>query len=172
MGLDSGESRKEVIRPDFNRAVMIDFQGAQITSDTGFLLLREIDDRFKIIAPMGDCLEDLRSSAHTRHSLIQMVLQRVCQIAAGYEYCNDADYLRVDPALRLAIGKDHQAAASQLMLSRLENNVLGNAVGLEALYGALTRVTDALLKRKNKKWDFWVQKSWEESPTTHFGMIK
>jgi hypothetical protein len=29
--LDSGESRKEVIRPDFNRAIMIDFQGAKIT---------------------------------------------------------------------------------------------------------------------------------------------
>ena len=34
--LDSGESRKEVIRPDFNRAIMIDFQGAKITSDVGF----------------------------------------------------------------------------------------------------------------------------------------
>ena len=34
---------------------------------------------------------------------------------------------------------------------RLENDVLGNAMGLEALDGALTRATDALLKRKNKK---------------------
>jgi hypothetical protein len=58
--LDSGESRKEVIRPDFNRAIMIDFQGAKITSDVGFLLLREIDDRFRIIDPMKECLEDLR----------------------------------------------------------------------------------------------------------------
>ncbi len=41
--LDSDESRKEVIRPDFNRAIMIDFQGAKITSDVGFLLVREID---------------------------------------------------------------------------------------------------------------------------------
>jgi len=57
--LGSGESRKEVIRPDFNRAIRIDFQGAKITSDLGFLMVREIDDRFKIIAPMGDCLEDL-----------------------------------------------------------------------------------------------------------------
>ena len=51
--LTSGESRKEVIRPDFNRAIMIDFQGAKSSSDVGFLLMREIDDRFKIIAPMG-----------------------------------------------------------------------------------------------------------------------
>jgi hypothetical protein len=76
-----GESQKEAIRPDFNRSIMIDFQGAQITSDVGFLLVREIDDRFKIIDPMKDCLEDLRSLAHTRHSLAQMVRQRVYQNA-------------------------------------------------------------------------------------------
>jgi hypothetical protein len=36
------------------------------------------------------------------------------------------------------------------MLSRLENDVLGNTMGLAVLDGALTRATDALLKRKNK----------------------
>ncbi len=54
----SGESRKGEIRLDFNRSIMIDFMGATITSDVAFLLMREIDDRFKIIAPMGDCLEE------------------------------------------------------------------------------------------------------------------
>jgi hypothetical protein len=49
--LARGESQKEVIRPDFNRAIMKDFQGARITSDVGFLLVREIDDRFKITPP-------------------------------------------------------------------------------------------------------------------------
>jgi hypothetical protein len=149
--LDSGESRKELIRPDFNRAIMIDFQGAKITSDVGFLLMREIDDRFKIIAPMGDCLEDPRSSTHSKHSLVQMIRQRIYQIGAGYEDCNDADFLRKDPALRLALGKDHQAGAGQSMLSRLENDILGNEAGLQALEAALTRSTDRLLKRKNKK---------------------
>ena len=100
---------------------MIDFQGAKLTSDVGFLLVREIDERFKIIDPMKDCLEDTRSPAHTKHSLVQMVRQRVYQIAAGYEDCNDADYLRIDPALRLALDKGHEAGASQSRLSRLEN---------------------------------------------------
>ena len=49
--LDSGESRKELIRPDFNRAIRIDFQGAKINSDVGFLLMREIDDRSKSSPP-------------------------------------------------------------------------------------------------------------------------
>jgi hypothetical protein len=57
--LGCGETLKEAIRPDFNRAIMIDFQGATISSDTGFILLREVDERFKIIDPMKDCLEDL-----------------------------------------------------------------------------------------------------------------
>ena len=149
--LGCGESQKEAIRPGFNRSIMIDFHGAQITSDVGFLLVREIDDRFKIIDPIGDCLEDLRSPAHTKHALVQMVRQRVYQIAARYEDCNDADFLRIDPALRLALGKDHQAGASQSMLSRLENDILGNEAGVQALEAALTRSTDTLLRRKNKK---------------------
>jgi hypothetical protein len=37
----------------------------------------------------------------------------------------------------------------------LENDVLGNVMGLEALVGALTRATEALLKRKNKKGNFF-----------------
>jgi hypothetical protein len=41
--LGCGENPKEVIRPDFNRAILIDFKGAAISSDTGCILLREID---------------------------------------------------------------------------------------------------------------------------------
>ena len=149
--LRDGGSQKEALRPDFNRSILVDFQGAKISSDTGFLLLREMDERFDIIGPMSDCLEDRRSPVHTRHSLVQMIRQRVYQIAAGYEDCNDADYLRIDPALRLAIGKGHKAGASQSMLSRLENEVLGNEAGLKALDGALRRSADALLGKQGKR---------------------
>ena len=120
--LGDGGSQKEALRPDFNRSILVDFQGAKISSDTGFLLLREMDDRFGLIGPMSDCLEDRRSAVHTRHSLVQMIRQRVYQIAAGYEDCNDADYLRIAPALRLARGKGHKMGASQSMLSRLRRD--------------------------------------------------
>ncbi|MDA2917326.1 transposase [Nitrospinae bacterium AH_259_B05_G02_I21] len=149
--LDNGESQKEAIRPYFNRSIMMDFQGAKITSDVGFLLFREIDERFSIIGPMNDCLEDVRSPTHTKHSFVQMIRQRVYQIAAGYEDCNDADFLRIDPALRLAISKEHKFGASQSMLSRLENDVLGNESGLKALDDALLLSTDALLKKKDRR---------------------
>ena len=140
--LGDGGSQKEVLRPDFNRSFLVDFQGAKISSDTGFLLLREMDERFDIIGPMSDCLEDRRSPVHTRHSLVQMIGQRMYQIAAGYEDCNDADHLRIDPALRLAISKGHKMGAGQSMLSRLENEVLwqrGRAQGPGRRSSALGR---------------------------------
>ena len=56
---------------------MINFQGVKISSDMGFLLLREMDERFDIIGPMSVWLKDLRSPIHTRHSLVQMIGQRV-----------------------------------------------------------------------------------------------
>jgi hypothetical protein len=80
-----------------------------------------------------------------------MVRQRVYQIAAGYEDCNDADLLRIAPALRLTLGKNHQAGTGQSTLSGLENDILGNEAGVQALEAALTRSTDTRLKRKHKK---------------------
>ncbi len=71
--------------------------------------------------PGQDVLEDLGSHAQTEHALFQMVRHRVYQMAAGYEDSSDTGFLRNDPALRLALGKNHQAGAGQSMLSRLEN---------------------------------------------------
>jgi Transposase DDE domain group 1 len=147
----SGEKERDTIRPAFDRSIMIDFQGAKITSDTGFLLLREIDERFGILGPIERELEDGRSWVHLSHTQLQMVRQRVYQIAAGYEDCNDADFLRIDPALRLAIGKGKEAGAGQSRLSRLENKVLGTEAGLQALENSLTRSNDALMRRKKKQ---------------------
>ena len=41
-----GDKRRGTIRPEFDRPISIDFQGAKITSDTGFLVMREVDQRF------------------------------------------------------------------------------------------------------------------------------
>ncbi len=66
-----------MIRPDFNRVIMLAFLGAQTTLDVSFLLLRAIDERFGIIRPMSNCLEDLRSPTNTKHSFVPMVRQRI-----------------------------------------------------------------------------------------------
>ena len=60
------------------------------------------------------------------------------------------DFLRVDPALRLSLGKDQKFGAGQSALSRLETDILGNAQGLQTLDEAILRSTDALIKTKDK----------------------
>ena len=84
-----GDKHRGTIRPDFDRSISIDFQGAKITSDTGFLRMREIDQRFNILSAVASQIDDPRSSRHTDHSLLQLLRQRVYQVAAGYEDCNE-----------------------------------------------------------------------------------
>lgn len=103
------------------------------------------------MGPMGTELEDTTSWVHSKHSLLQMVRQRIYQIAAGHEDCNDADFLRIDPALRLAIGKGGEAGACQSRLSRLENEVLGAEGGLPVLENGLMSSNDTLMRRKKKQ---------------------
>ena len=103
--IHSGEERTNGIRCRFNPSIGINFQGAKISSDTGILLLREIDERFGITSALEGILQDSRIVSHTQHSCTDLLRQRVYQIAPGYEECNDANELRRDPALRLALGK-------------------------------------------------------------------
>ncbi len=82
--------------------------------------MREIDERFEILGPIERELEDVTSWVHLSHTQLQMVRQRVYQMAAGYEDCNDADFLRIDPALRRKV---HVAYA--LSLARAYRGVFG-----------------------------------------------
>jgi len=76
--LGNGEAQERIIWPEFNRSIIMDFLGAKITSDVGFLALREIDERFKVTAPMGLEVDDPRSSVHIRHSMVEMIRQQCC----------------------------------------------------------------------------------------------
>jgi hypothetical protein len=42
--LENGETKNDAIRPDFNKSIFIDFAGAKITSDAGFLMMRRLSD--------------------------------------------------------------------------------------------------------------------------------
>jgi len=67
--LGNGEAQKEAIRLDFNKSIFIDFAGARITSDAGFLLMREVDQRFGIIESGCSHLVDDRSASHRKSTL-------------------------------------------------------------------------------------------------------
>ncbi len=146
-----GDKQRGAIRPEFDRSITIDFQGAKITSDTGFLLMREIDQRFNVLGGVESLIDDPRSPRHSDHSLLQLLRQRVYQVAAGYEDCNDRLAERRDLLLRLALGKEHESGAGQSALSRFENNIPATGKGLKALEDMISRSADPLLQRRNKR---------------------
>jgi hypothetical protein len=105
----------------FQSKIVLDFNGGQITSDSGLLLLRQFDEQLALTQKLRGLLNDWRHPGFIEHSTDQLLCQRIYQIAAGYEDCDDADTLRTDPTFQSVVGKA-DPLASQPTLSRLENH--------------------------------------------------
>ena len=71
------------------KTVRAAFDGGRLTSDTGVLLLAEIERRLKIAERLAHCLADPRSPERVHHTLAEMIRFRVLLIAAGYPDAND-----------------------------------------------------------------------------------
>jgi hypothetical protein len=87
------------------REVVAKFDGGQISSDGGGLLLREVEKRTGIVRRLAQQFTDHRDPEAIEHSVEELVSQRVMAIALGYEDLNDHNRLRADPVLALLCGK-------------------------------------------------------------------
>nr|MBO2515607.1 IS1380 family transposase [Gammaproteobacteria bacterium] len=87
------------------RRVVAAFDGGQVSSDCGALLLKKTDEAIRLIDRLADCFIDQRSQSSVEHSVRTLVAQRVFGIAAGYEDLNDHDTLRSDPLWGVVLGK-------------------------------------------------------------------
>ena len=94
-----------VFAPHCSRQVVARFDGGQITSDAGSLLLRTLEQRTGILRQFSACFRDYRNPERIEHSVGELVRQRVYGLALGYEDLNDHDQLRQDPLLALLAGK-------------------------------------------------------------------
>ena len=83
------------------RAVVGQFDGGRISSDSGGLLLREVEQRTGILQRLAGCFVDHRNPDQIEHTVKSLVKQRVMGLALGYEDLNDHDDLRHDPLLAL-----------------------------------------------------------------------
>jgi hypothetical protein len=105
----------------FQPKIVLDFNGGQITSDSGLLLLRQFDEQLALTKKLPGLFNDWRNPVFIEHYTHEMLCQRIYQIAAGYEDCNDANTLCSDPTFQTIVGKS-DPLASQPTLSRLENH--------------------------------------------------
>ena len=87
------------------RQVLADFDGGDISSDGGALLLREAERLTGIIRQFAACFTDHRNPDLTEHTVEELIAQRVYALALGYEDLNDHDDLRRDPLLATVVGK-------------------------------------------------------------------
>ena len=122
-----------VLFPDlFTKPVVATFDQPHASSDGGAVLLTAAERRYDLIASFARCLVDDRQSGKVRHTLHDLLAQRVFGLACGYPDANDADRLAEDPIQKLLLGRDPVAGAplaSQPTLSRFENGP-----GTQALY--------------------------------------
>ena len=87
------------------RKVIADFDGGQISSDGGALLLRELESQTGLIASFASCFKDHRDPRKIEHSLKELLAQRILGIALGYEDLVDHDELRKDPLLAVVVNQ-------------------------------------------------------------------
>ncbi len=109
-----------------HRNITARFDGGSLTSDAGWLLFGSLDRQHRLCEGFSSCISESRDQRYIRHDLLKLIRQRVLQIVAGYEDCNDADTLRSDPMLKTVcdqLPESDPDLATQPTFSRLENSV-------------------------------------------------
>ncbi|MGH7185434.1 MAG: transposase [Pseudomonadota bacterium] len=112
------------LSPVCGKPVHLAFDGGRLTSDAGVLVLAEIERQLGLAERLARCIEDPRAPERVLHGLAEMIRFRALMIAAGYPDANDCDFLRADPAFKLAVGRLPESGAdlcSQPTMCRLEN---------------------------------------------------
>jgi hypothetical protein len=107
--------------------VVAAFDGGEVTSDAGALLLGATDRTIGLVTRFAACFDDGRDQAQIEHKVEAMAAQRVFGIGLGYGDLNDHDQLRHDPVLATLAGKltakrrDCAPLAGKSTLNRLEH---------------------------------------------------
>jgi len=102
------------------RLIEANFEGGDLSSDGGLMLLRRVDERIGLTRAVAAVLEDRREAARITHGLRELVAQRIYGLCCGYEDLNDHTRLRDDLLMQTAVGTATPLASAPT-LCRLEN---------------------------------------------------
>ena len=109
-----------------NKNLRVNFEGGNLSSDAGLLLLKEFNHKLGVDELLKRCFHTTDTAVRRRHKDHENLLQMLYQITAAYFQDDHADALRYDPSINAAIGKD--ALASQPTLSRFHNRLDENTL--------------------------------------------
>ena len=98
--------------PVNDKAVLLNFEGAETTSNAGLMLLSKTDQKLGLSSSLASCLKDPRDPAKTLHSLEEIIGFRASMIATGYEDGHDANELGHDPSFKLALERAPETGAA------------------------------------------------------------
>lgn len=126
------------------RVIEANFEGGDIGSDGGVLLLRRVDECIGLSRAAAAVLSDPRDPTRITHTLRDLLAQRIYGLCCGYEDLNDHDALRDDLLMQTAVGRA-DALASSPTLSRLETRA--TRAQAAALHGVLVEQFIASHKR-------------------------
>ena len=121
-----GESKRKPLRLNFDRRLKLEFRGATITSDAGLFAFRELDETLGLSQMAAQKLADGHLGKNIKHQIVTLFRQAVFGRLAGYEDVNDAERLRLDPAMWALVGHRDalRFAASTSEMARFETELL------------------------------------------------
>ena len=115
------------------RVIEAAFDGGDIVSDGGVLLLRQVDRRLRLSHSAAIALGDSRRLASVKHGLREMLAQRIYALCCGWQDVTDHNILRRDAVLQSAVGRVDELASGPT-LSRLETSATAeHAAALHAV---------------------------------------
>ncbi|MGA7927430.1 MAG: transposase [Candidatus Sulfotelmatobacter sp.] len=88
-----GEKQNPPFQLSFEPSLKVDFEGPRVTSDSGLLLVRELDERLGLSAPIAENIMDGRRGKKMQLPLPDLLRQSIYSRLAGYEDLNDAERL-------------------------------------------------------------------------------
>ena len=146
-----GEVQRREIGLSFNRSIVMLGGDERLSSMSGVLLLREIDERLGVTRRLSAALRDPRRRGRIVWPLQSQLRARLYALAAGYGAQRDVGALADDPALRLSSSERRGTAPlrtglmSQPTLARLQR-MLGRAENLRALEDSVFELGIAAIK--------------------------
>jgi len=116
------------------RVVEAAFDGGDIVSDGGVMLIQRVDDRLGLTRAAARVFADSRRAGSIKHAIKELLAQRIYGLCCGWEDVTDHNTLRHDLVMQTAVGRAEDLASAPT-LSRLETTATAGHAA--ALHGVL-----------------------------------